>query len=293
MRTRRWVAGAVGGLVTVIAAAGVTARVYRLAWRPPVYQPREAMALAGTLRTWAEHDEIRAAKPEPYITTVDAPGALLYFGTGHTRDPESPFIGEIEQQWAAFRPTVALCEGRTRFFFFAKDSGVRQFGEPAVLLWLSRRDNVPLYSLEPAYSDEVSRMLEQWTPDRVAAYYTLRVFWGEKQGHDPAHLDDLAAALLTKRSDVNALRGCIAGIPALDALWGQWFPDGPDWRALDTEPEGSFLADMSDRSREVRAEHMVRALTDLCRQGERVFAVVGSGHVIRQEPMILATLHPE
>jgi hypothetical protein len=170
---------------------------------------------------------------------------------------------------------------------------VRQFGEPAVLLWLSRRAHVPLYSLEPKYAEEVSRMLEEWPPDRVAAYYTLRVFWGEKQGHDPARLDDLAEALLQKRTDLEPLRASIADVAELDSLWQGWFPAGPNWRAIDSEPEGSFLAEMSDRSREIRAEHMVSAIVDLCRRGERVFAVVGSGHVIRQEPIILATLQAE
>lgn len=36
-------------------------------------------------------------------------------------------------------------------------------------------------------------------------------------------------------------------------------------------------------SREVRGEHMVRTLVDLAARGERVLAVVGASHVIRQE----------
>jgi hypothetical protein len=161
------------------------------------------------------------------------------------------------------------------------------------VLWLARRDGVPLYSLEPAYADEVSRMLQTWTPERVAAYYTLRVFWGEKPGHEPPEFDRLAGTLLRKRTSIPALHASIGSVGDLDALWAGWFPDGPDWRELDTEPQGSFLANMADRSREIRAEHMVRVLADLCRRGERVFAVVGSGHVIRQEPMLVATLGAE
>jgi pheromone shutdown protein TraB len=45
-----------------------------------------------------------------------------------------------------------------------------------------------------------------------------------------------------------------------------------------------LLVEVGHASREVRGEHMVRTLVDLAARGERVFAVVGASHVIRQEP---------
>jgi pheromone shutdown protein TraB len=45
----------------------------------------------------------------------------------------------------------------------------------------------------------------------------------------------------------------------------------------------SRLHDVDEASRAVRGEHMARVLLDLVADGHRVFAVVGSGHVIRQE----------
>ncbi len=47
--------------------------------------------------------------------------------------------------------------------------------------------------------------------------------------------------------------------------------------------EPGYLADISNASQRIRGEHMARILIDLVKRGERVFAVVGSGHVIRQE----------
>jgi pheromone shutdown protein TraB len=46
------------------------------------------------------------------------------------------------------------------------------------------------------------------------------------------------------------------------------------------------LVEVGNVSRQVRGEHMVRTLVELVNKGERVFAVVGASHVIRQEPVL-------
>ncbi len=55
------------------------------------------------------------------------------------------------------------------------------------------------------------------------------------------------------------------------------------WRTLTSEPNVDYITAISAESRRIRGEHMLRTLIDLAQRGERVFAVVGSGHVIRQE----------
>jgi hypothetical protein len=47
-----------------------------------------------------------------------------------------------------------------------------------------------------------------------------------------------------------------------------------------------LLVEVGHASREVRGQHMVRTLVDLAAREERVFAVVGASHVIRQEPAL-------
>ena len=115
----------------------------------------------------------------------------------------------------------------------------------------------------------------------------MRVYWSESQGiaNDP-----LAAELLALRSDVTGLRGVVASVEELDQVWQRHLPDLPTWRTMRSEPEHSVLEEISFASRDIRGEHMVRALVDLVRKEERVFAVVGCGHVIRQELMLQAML---
>lgn len=152
--------------------------------------------------------------------------------------------------------------------------------EPALVHKLARRDEVRLYSLEPAYHDEVAQLLAISKPEQVALYFFLRVYITEAGG---VANDQLAVDLLAKRTNVKGLRRSLPSLAAVDTVWKRDFPGKENWRTLTTEPIHNYIPAISAESRRIRGEHMLRTLIDLARKGERVFGVVGSGHVIRQE----------
>ena len=69
---------------------------------------------------------------------------------------------------------------------------------------------MPLYSLEPPYELEIRELLKRWQAEKIALYFTMRVYWSEAQGRPD---DGLAADLLTKRTDTPALRGTLESLP--------------------------------------------------------------------------------
>lgn len=273
-------------LVTILLIVAGLAIYARLHWSPAgsVY-PANIVAhieLPHRLRNSAEHDAARTRNGgNPYILSIDTEGkgALLYYGASHTRDPAHPQIADIMSRWEVFKPTVALYEGRSRGFFYG--SLIEPFAglpEPALVHKLARRDDVPLYTLEPAYADEVAELLQSFSAEQVALYFFLRVYSSEAGG---VANEGLARDLLAKRTDVEGLRGSLSTLADVDHVWQRDFPDEDDWRIQRGEP--GYLSEISTSSRRIRGEHMARILIHLVDSGERVFAVVGSGHVIRQE----------
>jgi hypothetical protein len=103
--------------------------------------------------------------------------------------------------------------------------------------------------------------------------------------------EGLARDLLQKRTDVDGLRGSLMTLADVDRVWQRDFPGEVDWRVLQGEP--GYLDAISQSSRRIRGEHMARIQIDLVQKGERVFAVVGSGHVIRQEWNLRAVFNQE
>ena len=242
----------------------------------------EHIDLKHPLRNRAEHDEaLQRNGGNPYIleASTNGPGALMYYGASHTRAADHPQLASITNKWHEFKPTVALYEGRSRGFFYG--DLIEPFAglpEPALIHKLARADNIPLYTLEPAYEDEVAKLLKIYAPEQIALYFFLRVYRSEAGG---VAKESLAKDLLQKRTDVDGLRGTLLSLEDVDALWSRDFTDFEDWRTI--RDEVGYLAEISEHSRRVRGEHMARILIDLVQKGERVFATVGSGHVIRQE----------
>ncbi len=277
-----------GVSLTVVALAALS-RPY-VCIRPTVYSPTTTASLAVTLRPWAEHDTVYAAADFPYVFKADAgEGALLYIGSRHTSDAADPQLNDIERLWAEFKPTVALCEGRARMFRYQWRNQAGALTESDLTRILARKSGIPAYTLEPTYENEVAALLEHFEPRLVATYFTLRVFTQEAKP-DRSDLDSLALGLMTKRTDVEGLRGSLKSIADLDAFWKERFAAEPDWRTLPDTEGVSLLNEVGDRSREVRGEHMVRSLIELVQKGERVLAVVGASHVIRQEPALRGAL---
>ncbi|MEN8143753.1 MAG: hypothetical protein ABFS14_02275 [Gemmatimonadota bacterium] len=275
--------------LTILLAVAAGLGIYTWKHRSPagpVYPASSAVhiELPHRLRNGEEHDAARARNGgNPYILTIDTPnaGALLYYGASHTRDPEDPQIADITTRWNHFGPTVALYEGRSRGFFYgALIEPFAGLPEPALVHKLARRDDVQLYSLEPGYQDEVAALLLSFQPEQIALYFLLRVYSSEAGG---TANEALARDLLGKRTDVEGLRGSLVTLADIDRVWRRDYPDQNDWRVQREEPRYGYLAAISDASRRIRGEHMVRILVSLVQKGERVLAVVGSGHVIRQE----------
>lgn len=243
-----------------------------------------SIELPHRLRNGPEHDAARERNGgNPYILEINPAdeGAILYYGASHTNAPDHPQISDIEDRWNEFKPTVALYEGRARGYFYG--FLIEPFAglpEPALVHKLARRNRVRLYSLEPPYEQEVAQLLVQFEPHQVALYFFLRVYISEAGG---IANDRLASDLLAKRTTISELRNSLSSLADVDRIWKRDFPETGDWRTLTDEPDERYIPAISHKSRQIRGEHMLRTLVELARQGERVLAVVGSGHVIRQE----------
>ena len=275
-------------LFPVLLGAALVAGCHTSPKAPPhAFSSGEAAGrpLGHRLRNGPEHDAALERTGNPYVLELaadDPGGVLLYYGARHSRDRDDPQVADIIEHWQAFGPTVALCEGRqSRHWYGFLVEPFAGLPEPTLVHKLARADDVPLVSLEPEYADEVRTLLRRFEPDEVALYFVLRGYTSEAGGVAD---EGLALDVIAERLDVDGLRDTLPDLATVDAVWSRVAPpDAGDWRTRTSEPRDGRLAEISDASRTARGEHMARALLDLVDQGERVFAVVGSGHVIRQE----------
>ena len=264
--------------------------------RLPHHSPTSALPDKAFLSA-AQHDSVMSGRDWPYnITLESAKGDLFYFGSYHTSNPDDPLIDTIVAAWQDYAPSLALTENTGGFAPGGQRRAIKSLGEFGMVIRLADRDGIPIYSLEPTWDDEIGMVTERFTPAEATVFYTLRVYLSERGNErDPAKMDKLARHLLGKRGSRPGLDGAIPDLATFDAVWSQSFDDERDWRTLPPEAiwpgrEPTKLQAISRFVNEVRDRHMARVVLDFVMKGERVFAIAGGSHVVKQEPVLRAAL---
>jgi hypothetical protein len=277
------------------AGAVALAVVWFVAWRSPAYYDAPPVELPVPILTMAEYDEVSQVHPRPYLVKVQASqGGLLLFGAAHTRDPHDPELAMLAREWDAFRPTVALVEGRLGFLFPRLMHPVKEYGEMGAAAARARASDVPLYTWEPRREWEVRRMLDSFPAPRVALFYVLRPYFSQLRFGRPSSPEDFVEEYRRNRTQYPGLEGTLTSMAAIDSLWARDFPGLPDWRETSDEYGlPGYLADLFARSNALRDEHLAAVLVDLVCRGERVFAVAGSSHAVKLDAALHAALGDE
>jgi hypothetical protein len=243
-------------------------------------------AVDAPVMSYADYNEIEHA--EPYVIEIDAgSGALLYFGSRHTTNPADAQIDSIRRLWNSFKPTVALAEAR-KSGRRSMDSAIRTFGESAAPVFLAKSANIPVYTFEPPLELEITTMLREWSRERLLAFYVLRSYTARAVQR---RSDGQARELIRERGRWPGLEGTMRSVADMDSVWRREFPTGPDWRTLPWEStwpdrHETWLNELSADLNRIRDQYMLAVIAELVRKGERVFAVVGSSHVVMQEAAV-------
>lgn len=274
--------------------AGVVLLVGLLAvsiWRsPPFYTDFISTEPVAPIMTMAEYGEVFETHARPYVVNIESSkGAVLVYGSRHTKDPDDPQIADIGKRWQAFEPSVALVEGRLGFFIPVIMNPVRRFAEMGALNALARSDGIPVYSWEPPRELEIASVLEDFPPEQVALSYVLRPYFGNLRFGRPDDPDAFVEEYRQKRTKYPGLEGTLESIGEIDSVWQRDFAGLPDWR--DTSDEyglPGYLAEIATSL--FRDEHLVNVIIDLVDRGERVFVVAGESHSVKVERALQAAL---
>lgn len=268
-----------------------------LFWRSPAYYAADESAdFSASILTSEEYDRLIDSHPRPYVLEYKSnnAGAVVLYGSEHTKDPNDPQIADIQERWNEFEPTVLLIEGRLGFFIEGLHDPVRQYGEMGWAFSLAREDDVQTYTWEMPREQEIRYVLEEYPKERVALFYILRPYFSNLRFGKPEHPDAVVEEYIGDRGNYPGIEGAVTTVETIDAIWERDFPNERDWR--DTSDQfglPGYLSDIASRSGEARDQHLVHTIFDLARSGERVFAIAGSSHAVKIEPVLDAALSSE
>ena len=242
------------------------------------------------IMSYKEYGKIKHRRP--YVLKFKkGNGELLYFGIGHAYRYDDPQIAELEKQFLAFRPTLILNESGTPPALETAKEAIEKYGEPGLMSFLAKKHNIPIKSLDAPRLDEIRYLLgtRRWTLEQVMLFYILRRVAENNKKVNPQSPGALVEEMLKAVAKTPGFENLPKTLTEFEASVKKHLPTVADWRKIEQEifdpnPDlGLFTNDIADASVNFRGRFMVRLLTAEVEKGERVFAVVGASHVVKQE----------
>ena len=259
----------------------------------PYYSLQQPHPIPVPIMDMNAYEEIWETHRRPYIYSLEASngGRVCIVGIDHTKDPNNPQIDSIRYYWESFNPTVALVEGRVGNLFTWLQDPIETLGEGGLVTQLANRKGIPLYSWESKKEEEIQELLQEFTKEEVAMFYTFRPYFSNSRYETYEHPEQALQEYLDSRTDVAPLKGVFSSWTELDQKWQQDFP-GIEWRnygAGKSYPDG-YLQDIWNRNNIMRDEHMVQTIVELVQNKNQVFVTMGSSHAPRIEATLKAMI---
>jgi len=270
LKLTAWIAG------IVILTLGL---IFLIAWKSPKYYTLQQQHQPYSYIPFKDYN---GEHPRPFIVEK---GNALIFGAQHTRDPKHAEIAIIEQKWNAFKPTVALVEGRLGFLLPGVMDPVEELGEGGKVKELAHRDDVPLYNWDLSKEELAKQMQGKFSREQIAIAQILNPYFGNMRHGKPASPETYIEEYL-KRAAYVGLQDSIKIAQDVDRIWKRYFPT-KDWRDV-TDEYGlpGYLGDMMTIGNDLRNQQLVAAIKELTAKGERVFVICGSSHAVCVAPAL-------
>ncbi len=242
------------------------------------------------IMSYKDYGKIRHERP--YILNFKTEkGALLYFGIGHAYRADDPQIQKLEKEFLEFKPTLILNESGTPPVAETAKEAIEKYGEPGLLSFLANKHNIPIKSLDPPRMEEIKYILgtKRWTLEQVFLFYTLRRVPENNKKSNPQSPDVMIEEAMKMAARTPGFELLPKTSEEFEQSVKKHFPKIADWRKIDSKifdpnPDlGNFTNDIADASVQFRGRFMVKKLFEETNKGERVFAVVGASHVVKQE----------
>ncbi len=225
-------------------------------------------------------------------------GELLYFGSAHVYDPADAQIEQIAALWAEFRPGAAFNEGGDPPALASRTAAVASFGESGLLRHLGQRDGVPVANIEPSFARQVEALrAANYTDEQIKLFFVMRQVPQHRDRTRAPMRDERVVEVIAYFTRVTGLTGSPRDPGELASASARLLPPIRRWAEaphawfdpVDT-PTPVYTNAVSRRLSELRDAWVVELLTTAVLRGKRVFAVMGSSHVVVQEPALRARL---
>ena len=223
---------------------------------------------------------------------------LLYFGSYHSNEKTDTIFHLIRDEWNRFEPDFVLHEGGSNWPIYKDiDSTILISGEPGFIIQLSKEQNVQFASIEAPEEEEYQHLLEKYEFDWVVLMYLCRQIDQQKRLAEAnkttedefvRNMDYFLRMLNEKGIDLEENQQKFS---YWKAKYQELLKEELVWREFNAKNyyPNFYLSQLNEINRasdQFRNEYMVEKIFNQLAISDKVFVVVGGGHLIIQEALI-------
>ncbi|KPU46078.1 hypothetical protein OXPF_01880 [Oxobacter pfennigii] len=221
---------------------------------------------------------------------------LLFYGSNHSNDIDSPMFKDIEKNFNRIKPQVVLVEGDFNAIKYADMYEAIEKGESAYVSYLAQQKDIPLQSVEPSMRRQYDILLEKYSKEDVLLMYVLRQLYQFQRESSVQNMD--FEQKLERYLDVMANQGfpfsseeiLLKKVLALLKEHLNADIDSSNWMDINYYDliyrSGTKLNRIYSEVLNIRNQHLLSVIEDSLNKYDRVFVIMGADHVKTQRKNI-------
>lgn len=236
---------------------------------------------------------VRMKYNTPYILDLKKGNKhLVFYGSEHLYDTTNSIFNDIEKHFMDLNPQIAFYEGEYMPLFGSREKAILSAGESGFLAYLGVEHNVPVRGIEPSFQSQFNFLLKKYSKEEVLLMFFCRNIPVLQKKEKPFDFEVYTASFL------KSLQG--KGFPISDeeatlryvvTLYEDFFGEEFNWETFDAKKiypvyYNNILNEIERELSQFRDRYIVRVLKDFLDKYDRVFILMGSGHAVKQEPVL-------
>lgn len=275
-------------------------------------EPKVEASSEGEARTMTFEEYAEMNHNTPYVFEVeDGEKKIVYFGAGHSRNPEDPMFRELEQKFQDADPQMVFVEGMNgleerkeqgipKLKETDRNEVIKELGEPGFVLKLTAEAGIDMESPEPRFSDEIDHLLTQgFDRDEILAFYMYRQI--DQYHHTPekARMEEYLEPYLQEFHEATQWEGFDYSLRHLEEVGRTIWGDGGGLGSIEGAKERidptpwpeakdkqTVVNEIARQSSYYRDRYVVSRIKEAMKGRDRLFVVFGASHAVMQEPAI-------
>ncbi|MTI71841.1 MAG: TraB/GumN family protein [Firmicutes bacterium] len=226
---------------------------------------------------------------------------LLFYGSEHSNDENNPMFEDIKEKFHSINPEIVLVEGDYNNNKYSDIDNAIKSGESAYVTYFAQKENILIKSVEPSKKEQYQYLLNKYEKNSVLMMYVLRQtyqYQNQRDNKDINYKKTIKRYVDRMKKDGFPISDTEASLKNILSLLKQYTDkdiDNKNWSNLDVKAyvyrDKARLNEVYNDILKFRNNRLIKTIEEALIEYDKVFVIMGSGHVIEEENRIRETFN--